>query len=321
MTEHDGSPPVTGAPEPIASGAGDTSARTAPLAIATMGSPVTGQRRRLRKFFRHVLAIIGLALLVPIVTMSLLAPLVTTHDPNRGDLMAVREGPSQEHWLGTDLIGRDVWTRVVYGSRVSLSVGVLAVTLYVSIGTVLGALSGFFGGFVDQVIMRITESLMSLPSLLLVIVFVSVVGPSLTSVILVIGLLGWPGVCRIVRGQFLFLRDQEFVIAARVIGAGPGRIMFRHMLVNTFAPLTVVATFGIATAILLEASLSFLGLGVRPPTASWGGILNEAQSPTVLSTMLWLWLPPGLAIAITVLAVNFVGDGVRDTFDPSAKRG
>lgn len=321
MTDPDVARPISdgAVAEPPASD--EISPRADTLAGLTGGKrPDSGRGRTLRRFLRHALAVAGLALFIPIVALSVLAPIVTTHDPNRGELRAVREGPSEEHWLGTDLIGRDVWTRVVYGSRVSLSVGVLAVTLYVTIGTVLGALSGFFGGFIDQVIMRVTESIMSLPSLLLVIVFVSVVGPSLTSVILVIGLLGWPGVCRIVRGQFMFLRDQEFVSAARVIGASPLRIMFRHMLINTLAPLTVVATFGIATAILLEASLSFLGLGVRPPTASWGGMLNEAQSPTVLSTMLWFWLPPGLAIAITVLAVNFIGDGVRDTFDPSAKR-
>lgn len=276
-------------------------------------------RRTLRRFLRHRLAIVGTAIFVPLVLLAIFAPLVTTHDPNFGDLQAVREAPSRTHWLGTDLIGRDVWTRVVYGARVSLAVGVLAVSMYVAIGTILGALAGYFGGIVDQVIMRLTESLMSIPSLVMVIVFVSVIGPSLKSVIVVIGLLGWPGVCRLVRGQFLSLREQEFVTAAQVIGASPSRVIFRHILVNTFGPLTVLATFGIATAILLEASLSFLGLGVRPPTASWGGMLNESQSPTVLSTMPWFWLSPGLAIALTVLAVNFIGDGVRDAFDPGQR--
>jgi peptide/nickel transport system permease protein len=274
----------------------------------------------LRRFLRHRLAVIGLFAFTPVVVLAIAAPLVTVHPPNLGDLQAVREGPSRDHWLGTDLIGRDVWSRVVYGARVSLTVGVLAVGLYVLIGTTLGAVAGFYGGFIDQVIMRLTESLMSLPSLLMVIVFVSVLGPSLQSVVIVIGLLGWPSACRLVRGQFLSLRDKEFITAAQVIGASPLRVMFRHMLVNTLGPLTVLATFGIASAILLEASLSFLGLGVRPPTASWGGMLNEAQSPTVLATMPWFWIPPGVAIAVTVLGVNFIGDGVRDALDPGSQR-
>jgi peptide/nickel transport system permease protein len=223
--------------------------------------------------------------------------------------------------LGTDLIGRDVWSRVAYGGRTSLSVGILAVALYALIGTFLGALAGYFGGLTDQLIMRIADTVMSIPSLLMVIVFVSVIGPSLTSVIIVIGLLGWPATARLVRGQFLSLREAEFITAARVIGASDGRIIVRHTLPNTFGPLSVLATFGIANAILLEAALSFLGLGVRPPTPSWGGMLNEAQSPAVLAGLPWLWLAPGIAIATTVLAVNFIGDGIRDAVDPRAVRG
>jgi len=248
--------------------------------------------------------------------MAIGAPVVAPQSPIDSDLQALRQAPSAEHWLGTDLIGRDVWSRIIYGSRTSLSVGILAVALYMMIGSLLGAVAGYFGGIPDQIIMRCTDTLMSLPSLLLIIVFVSVVGPSLTSIIIVIGLLGWPGACRVVRGQFLALREEEYVTAARVVGASAGQIIFRHMLPNVLSPLIVVATFGVANAILLEASLSFLGLGVRPPTPSWGGILNEAQSPTILSTMPWLWLSPGLAIAIVVLAVNFVGDGIRDAVDP-----
>lgn len=277
-------------------------------------------RKALRRFLRHRLAVGGVVVMLAIILTALFAPVITNHGPIVADLRAVRRGPSGTHWLGTDLIGRDVWSRVAYGGRTSLAVGLLAVGLYVSIGTVLGALAGYLGGLVDQVIMRLTDTLMSVPSLLLVIVFVSVVGPSLTSIIVVIGLLGWPGACRLVRGQFLSLREEEYIAAARVIGAGHYRIMFKHMLPNVLGPLSVLATFGVATAILLEASLSFLGLGVRPPTPSWGGMLNEAQSPTVLSTMPWFWLPPGIAIALTVLMVNFIGDGVRDALDPATNR-
>jgi peptide/nickel transport system permease protein len=255
---------------------------------------------------------------VLIVLSAVLAPLVAPQDPVVSDLLAMRKGPSAQHWLGTDLIGRDVWSRVIYGGRTSLSVGILAVAIYLAIGTLLGSLSGYFRGAIDQVVMRVTDTVMSMPSLLLVIVFVSVVGPSLTSIIIVIGLLGWPGACRLVRAQFISLREEEYVTAARAVGATAGRIILNHMLPNTLGPLAVLATFGVARAILLEASLSFLGLGVRPPTPSWGGMLNEAYSPAVLSGMPWLWLSPGVAIALAVLAMNFVGDGIRDVVDPRA---
>ena len=272
-------------------------------------------QRAFYRFLRHRLAVSGAAVMLVVVLTALLAPLVTHHDPLEIDLRATRQAPNAAHWLGTDLIGRDVWSRVVYGGRTSLSVGILAVGLYVVIGSFLGALAGYFGGPLDQVIMRFTDTLMSMPTLLMVIVFVSIVGPSLASVIIVIGLLGWSATCRLVRGQILALREEEFIAAARAVGNSNVRIIFRHMLPNIFAPLTVLATFGVANAILLEAALSFLGLGVRPPTPSWGGMLNEAQSPAVLSTMPWLWTPPGIAIAVTVLAVNFIGDGLRDALD------
>lgn len=255
--------------------------------------------------------------MLAVILVAVLAPLLTA-DPDEIDLLGVRRPPSVAHLLGTDLIGRDVASRIAHGARTSLAVGILAVSLYVTVGTVLGALAGYLGGWLDHLVMRLVDTVLSVPILLMVIVFVSVVGPSLFSVITVIGLLGWPGTARLVRGQFLSLREEEFIMAARVVGASDARIVVRHMLPNTLAPLTVLATFGVATAILLEASLSFLGLGVRPPTASWGNMLFDAQSPTVLSELPWLWLSPGLAIAVTVLAVNFIGDGVRDAIDPRA---
>jgi peptide/nickel transport system permease protein len=267
------------------------------------------------------MAIVGTVIMSIIVLLAIAAPLVTSHDPLYAELRDLRQPPSSRHWFGTDLIGRDVWSRIVYGARVSLVVGVLAVALYIAIGTILGAMSGYFGGMIDGVIMRVTETVMSMPTLLMVIIFIAVIGPSIYSVILVIGLLGWPSTARIVRGQFLSLREEEYIIAARMIGASTARIILRHMLPNVLGALSVVATLGVATAIILEASLSFLGLGVRPPTPSWGGMLREAQSPTVLADLPWLWVVPGITIAITVLAVNFIGDGLRDAIDPHAERG
>lgn len=269
-----------------------------------------------RRFIKHRLAVGGLVIMVVILFLAVFAPFVTLYDPIKVDLRAIRKPPDSNHWLGTDLIGRDVWSRIVYGGRISMGVGLGAVTIYVVIGTFLGALAGYFGGVIDGVVMRITEIFLTLPSLLVVIVFVSVVGPSVATVITVIGLLGWPQTARIVRGQVLGLREEDYVIAARMIGASTGRIITRHMLPNMAGALTVAATFGVATAVILEASLSFLGLGVQPPTPSWGGMLNDAHSPTVLVGAPWLWLSPGIAIAVTVLSVNFIGDGLTDAFDP-----
>lgn len=272
-------------------------------------------RQVLRRFMFHRLAVAGSVVMALIILLAVAAPLVTGHDPLEIRLDSLRQAPSLDHWLGTDLIGRDVWSRVIYGSRVSLAVGILAVALYTFIGSLLGAVAGYFGGLMDQIIMRLTDTLLSIPTLLMVMIFVSVIGPSLTSVIVVIGLLGWPRTCRLIRGQILAIREEEFVTAARAVGSNSLRIIIRHILPNAFGPLTVLSTFGIANAILLEASLSFLGLGVRPPTPSWGSMLNEAQSPAVLSGLPWLWMSPGLAIALTVLAVNFIGDGLRDAAD------
>lgn len=272
-----------------------------------------------RRFRRHRLALAGLVVMLALILAAVFAPVVAPQPPNFGNLREVRDAPSRAHLLGTDMTGRDVLSRIIYGGRISLSVGVLAVGIYIAIGTVLGAMAGFFRGIVDTTIMRLTDTFMSLPTLLIIIVFVSVVGPSLSSVIAVIGLLGWPGTCRLVRGQVLTIREQEFVTAAKVVGCSDARLILRHVLPNVVSLLIVMATFGMATAILLEASLSFLGLGVRPPTASWGGMLHDAQSPVVLSDLPWLWMAPGFMIAITVLAINFMGDGLRDALDPRMK--
>jgi len=288
-----------------------------PIVVPRRETPLQKAHRR---FLRHRPAIAGTIILVIIVVGAIFAPFVAPQDPTAIDLQLVDQPPSVHHWLGGDRSGRDVWSRVIYGIRVSLVVGFGAVGLYVLIGTLLGLFSGFAGGAVDQLLMRLTDTVLSIPTLLLVIVFASVVGPSLYSVIAAIGLLGWPGTARIVRGQVLSLREAEFVMAARALGARSAHIAARHLLPNLFGPLTVVATFGVANAILLEAALSFLGLGVQPPTPSLGGMINQARAPSVLHDIPWLWIPPGIVIALTVLAVNFVGDGLRDALDPRSTR-
>jgi len=276
------------------------------------------QRRFVRAFLRHRLAVAGLVVITILGLAAIFAPLVATHDPYTVDLLAARQGPSRDHWLGTDEVGRDVFSRLVYGARVSLSVGLVAVTIYTTIGVVLGAISGYFGGFVDGAIQRLTDTVMCFPTLIIIIAAVSITGPSIWNVMLIIGLLTWTGTCRLVRGQFLSLREQAFVEAARSVGASDMRLIFRHVLPNSVAPVIVSATFGVAAAILTEAGLSFLGLGVQPPTASWGNLINLAQSATILQQMPWLWAPPGVLIAVAVLSINFIGDGLRDALDPRA---
>lgn len=268
-----------------------------------------------QQFRRHRLAVLGLAVLTLLIIGALGAPLLR-HDPYTVDLTAYREAPSSTHLLGTDTTGRDTLSRLLYAGRVSLSVGIVAVGIYVVIGVILGSVAGFYGGWVDGVIMRMVDVVIAFPALIIIITAVSVFGPSLFNLMLVIGLLQWPLIARLVRGELLSLRERDFVLAARSIGAKPNRLIFRHLLPNTVAPIIVAATFGVAQAILLEASLSFLGLGVQPPTPSWGNMLNAAQSLTVLESMLWLWVPPGIMIAMAVLAINFMGDGLRDALDP-----
>ena len=301
------------------SAATDSPASAAQVAIAVHEGLA---RQAVRRFLMHRLAIVGSVILLFVASTAIFLPFLVPLDPIQTDYGNIRGAPGPGHVLGGDLSGRDVFARVVHGARVSLLVGFGAVAVYVTIGTLLGLVAGFAGGIADQLIMRLTDTVMSIPTLLLVIVFVSVVGPGLTSVIAVIGLLGWPITTRLVRGQLLSLREAEFVTAARVIGVPDRLIAVRHLLPNLVGPLTVVATFGVATAILLEAALSFLGLGVRPPVPSLGEMINAAKAPSTLQGLPWVWLPPGIVIALIVLAVNFVGDGLRDALDPrSARRG
>ena len=292
-----------------------------------------------RRFVHHRLAVLGATMLALVFLIAIVGPFLLP-DPYFISLTAFTLPPDAAHILGTDLSGRDVAARVATGARTSLIVGFGAVAVYVAIGLTIGLVAGFLGRAsigvefrvpgtrhrvslkisIDQLLMRFTDIIMSIPTLLLIIVFVSVVGPSLESVIAIIGLLGWPPTARILRGQVLALRDSEYVTAARVGGASDWSILIRHVLPNIFGPLTVLATFGVAQAILREATLSFLGLGVQPPQPSLGNMIYEAQDSNVLLQVPWLWLSPGIVIALTVLAVNFVGDGLRDALDPRSSR-
>jgi peptide/nickel transport system permease protein len=269
-----------------------------------------------RRLLRHKLALIGTGIMVLIVIAALFAPWIAPHDPNHVDLMEAREGPSKAHPLGSDVVGRDVLSRLVYGSRVSLSVGLVAVSIYVIIGTFLGAMAGFFGGWVDMIISRLIDAVLSFPVLMLILVIVGTLGPSIFNIMIVLGLLGWPEVARIVRGQTLSVREELYVLSSEAAGAGSRRIIIKDIIPNILSPIIVNATFGVARAILIEAGLSFLGMGVQPPTASWGNMLNDAQSLSILESMPWMWVPPGMIIFIATISINFMGDGLRDALDP-----
>ncbi|MBN1317653.1 MAG: ABC transporter permease [Anaerolineales bacterium] len=265
---------------------------------------------------RHHLALVSGLIILLWIFIALSAPIVAPCDPYKTDVKAMRQSPSATHLLGTDMVGRDVLSRLIFGSRTSLQVVLGAVSLYVLIGIVLGSLAGYFGGTVDSIITRLIDIILCFPMVLIILTFVSIVGPSLRNVVLILGLLQWPSVARYVRAEFLTLRERDYVIAAQGIGVRPASIMFKHILPNALSPVIVIATFGVATSIVTEASLSFLGWGVPLPTASWGNMLTDAQVITVLQSMPWLWLPPGLAIGISMLAINFFGDGLRDALDP-----
>jgi len=276
-------------------------------------------RQVVRRFSHHRLAMSGLAVFSIITFMAVFAPLVTRYDPNLIVLLDRNQGPSLDHWLGTDRTGRDVYSRVVYAGRVSILVGVVAVAISVVIAMVLGSIAGFFGGRMDMIIMRFTDVIMTFPPVVIFVTVAALAGAGIQNTILVIGLLNWPIPCRLVRAKILSVRETEFVIAARAIGAPTRRIIAIHAMPNVIDVIVVYSTLGMAIAILLEAGLSFLGLGVQQPTSSWGNMLNVARNISVLESAPWLWVPPGVAIVLTVLAVNLIGDGLRDALDPRMK--
>jgi peptide/nickel transport system permease protein len=257
---------------------------------------------------------LGLTLVVLTVAAALLGPVLTGHDPSVQTLALRLEGPSAEHLLGLDELGRDVWSRLLAGARISLMVGLVVVGVSASIGLIVGAVAGYVGGIADEVISRIIDVLLAFPGILLAIALVAVLGPSLTNVVLALTAIGWVGYARLVRGQVLKARELEFVQAARALGARPARLLARHIIPTAIPALVVQATLGMAGAILAEAALSFLGLGVQPPTPSWGTMINGGRVHLIDAPHLTVF--PGLAIALLVLGFNFLGDGLRDRLDP-----
>lgn len=273
----------------------------------------------LRRFRAHHLAKISLVILVVVGLAALFAPVVAPYDPDA--IVGTFSGaPCKEFILGTDQIGRDVFSRLLYATRISLLVGILATAISTVIGVVLGLIAGYFGRVADMILMRFTDMVMSFPYILLVLVAAAIFKPGLWSIILILGFVDWPGVARLVRGNVLSLRETNFVKGNVVAGMPLRHILFSEILPNTVAPILVYATSVMAISMLDEAALSFLGMGVQPPMASLGNMLNGAQSITVLTSQPWLWLPPGIMIVVLVISINFVGDALRDAFDPSGGR-
>jgi len=270
-----------------------------------------------REFRRHPVASLALAVVVVLALACALAPLLAPYSFDGIDLASVRQTPSLRHWMGTDDLGRDVLTRMLFGGRVSLLIGVLAALLGTGLGTAIGAAAGYYGGAIDSILMRITDVAYAIPTLPLLIVLSSYSRAAVLSVVLIIGFLSWMATARVVRARVLTLREMDYVTAARAMGAGDLHILLRHVVPNALGPIVVGATLGVGSAILIESSLSFLGLGVQPPTPTWGNMLMDSLASK--NTKPWLTLFPGLAILVTVLAVNFVGDALHDALDPKLR--
>lgn len=282
--------------------------------------PRSERHRTLHRFLRHRLAMAGSIVLLLLCLAVLLAPLISRQGPDAVDLYAQNQPPDGLHWFGTDNTGRDIFARTLYGGRVSLLVGALAVVVSLVVGTLLGGLAGFFRGAWDMTIMRITDVVMTFPQVVIILTAAAMVGPGLRNTILIIGLLNWPIPCRLVRARILSVREMEFVQASRALGVSSLRILVRVVLPNAIDVIVVNASLGVATAILLEAGMSFLGLGVQPPTPSWGNLLNAARQLNILESYTWQWVPAAVAIIVTVLCINLIGDGLRDAFDPRSER-
>lgn len=271
-----------------------------------------------RTFSRNQLACVGGVVVGLLVAIAILAPALSPWNPDKPDTKRILEGPTVKHWLGTDQIGRDVLSRLLYGSRISLAVGFVSMGIAVLIGILLGAMAGYHGGIVDAFVMRLVDLMLVFPRFFLLLAVLAFLKPSIWTIMSVIGLTGWMGVTRLVRAEFLTLREREFVIWSESIGAGAVRVIFKHILPNAIAPVLVAMTLGIPAAILTESGLSFLGLGVQPPYATWGNILNDGKE--LITYAWWLTLYPGLAILITVLSYNLLGEGIRDALDPRLRQ-
>jgi peptide/nickel transport system permease protein len=270
-----------------------------------------------RRFVRNRMAILSTLFLLLMYLVAALAPVIAPYNPDDGDILAIHERPSHTHLLGTDESGRDVLSRLIYGSRASMTVGLVAVLISVTIGSLIGGLGGFFGGLIDSVLMRFTDGMLAIPYFFLVLIVVAVFGSSFRNLIVVIGISSWMVVARIVRSEVLRYKRFDFVLAAEAIGARRARILVRHVLPHAVPSIIVAATLGVAGAILLESALSYLGLGIRPPQASWGNMLSNAQSYLWTNPLLPIY--PGVLIFATVLAYNFLGDALRDALDPQGR--
>lgn len=280
-----------------------------------MGAQIKSPFQEFReRFNENRFAAAGLVVIVALFLVSLSASFITPYHPDAIDAWHVLLPPSADHWFGTDELGRDVFTRVIYGARVSLKVGFVAVGIAVLIGTVVGLFAGFYGGWIDSLLMRVVDIMLCFPTFFLILAVIAMLEPSIWYIMVIIGLTGWMGVARLVRAEVLSLKSRDFISAARVLGASDQRIIFRHILPNALSPVLVSATLGVAGAILTESALSFLGIGVQPPIPSWGNILTSGKD--YIEFAWWLSLFPGVAILVTVLSYNLVGEGIRDALDP-----
>ncbi|WP_438313140.1 ABC transporter permease [Sporosarcina sp. FA9] len=296
-------------------------------ALINQGTQLINNKNKGKKLFSLLVksktGLIGVILVVSILLISIFAPFLATHDPAETDPIHRLQPPvwlesgTTDHVLGTDNLGRDIWSRLVYGSRISIIVGIGAVIVSGSIGSILGLLAGYHGRWVNALIMRLADSFLAIPTILLMLVVLAVVGPGIITLIFVIGVTNWVSYARVIRGEVLSIKEQDYIKAAKGIGAKNNRILFRHILPNVYSSLIVISTLNVATAIILEASLSFLGLGIKPPDVSWGGILSDGRQ--YIATSWWVATFPGLAITITVLGIIFLGDWLRDVIDPHMK--
>ncbi len=272
---------------------------------------------RLRK---NRMAMISLYILIIVVALCFIVPIISPYEIQTTNMANRDLKPSSEHWLGTDLIGRDLFTRLFYAGRISLGIAIAVVLIECVIGIILGSIAGFYGGVVDGIIMRVAEIFMSFPFMIITITVVAIFGNSISTLIFVLSVLSWPSIARIVRGQILTLREMEYMEACEALGISDVRRIFRHLLPNVLAYVIVYATLGMASVILTETSLSFLGLGVSPPTPTWGNMIQEARNMLIIQQKWWYWIPPGIAIFTSVMCFNILGDGMRDAIDPKMKR-
>lgn len=269
-----------------------------------------------KRFLRDKWAIAGSIMVLFIIIIVLLAPVLCKYAPETIDNSMIRQAPNAEHILGTDDYGRDIFSRLIYGGRVSMAVAVSATILQLFLGIVLGSLAGYFGKWVDSLIMRIADVFMCFPFYIIAVCLAAILGPGLRNTIIILGLLGWPSLCRMVRAEILSIKENDYVMAAKSLGLGSGEIMFRHILPNVMSPVIVSATLSIAGAIMSEASLSYLNLGVKIPQPSWGNMLSAAQSMNTLINEWWRWVPPGLCIIVVILSINYIGEGLQKAMTP-----